>query len=167
MLACDHETVRPDILILGKALGGGVLPVSAVLADDEIMLTIRPGEHGSTFGGNPLACRVAMAALDVLREERLDENAAVLGDLFRDRLRALRSPFVDTVRGKGLLNAIVVRHPSPDAAWDLCLALKDNGLLAKPTHGDKIRLAPPLTITREQLLECVDIIRHSLDRLSR
>jgi ornithine--oxo-acid transaminase len=167
MLACDHETVRPDILILGKALGGGILPVSAVLADDEIMLTIQPGEHGSTFGGNPLACRVAMVALDVLKEEHLDENAAVLGDLFRDRLRALRSPFVDTVRGKGLLNAIVVRYPNTDAAWELCLALKDNGLLAKPTHGDKIRLAPPLTITREQLLECVDIIQHSLDRLSR
>jgi len=167
MLACDHEAVRPDILILGKALGGGVLPVSAVLADDEIMLTIRPGEHGSTFGGNPLACRVAMTALDVLKEERLDENAATLGELFRDRLSALRSPYIDTVRGKGLLNAIVIRHPHPDAAWELCLALKDNGLLAKPTHGDKIRLAPPLIITREQILECVDIIQYSLDRLSR
>ena len=167
MLACDHEEVRPDILILGKALGGGVLPVSAVLADDAIMLTIRPGEHGSTFGGNPLACHVAIAALDVLKDEGLAGNAAVLGELFRDRLRALQSPYIDTVRGKGLLNAIVIRHPHPDAAWELCLALKDNGLLAKPTHGDKIRLAPPLVITRQQIQDCVDIIKQSLESLSR
>ena len=166
MLACDHEDVRPDILILGKALGGGILPVSAVLADDEIMLTIRPGEHGSTFGGNPLACRVAIAALDVLKHQRLDENAAVMGELFREKLRALQSPFIDTVRGKGLLNAIVIRHPRGDAAWELCLALMDNGLLAKPTHGDKIRLAPPLIITRDQIEQCVDIIHHSLGSLS-
>jgi ornithine--oxo-acid transaminase len=167
MLACDYEAVRPDLLILGKALGGGVLPVSAVLADDEIMLTIRPGEHGSTFGGNPLACRVAMVSLEVLKEEGLAENAAMLGELFRNELLALHSPFVEAVRGKGLLNAIVIRHPRPDAAWELCLALKDNGLLAKPTHGDKIRLAPPLIITRDQILQCVDIIRDSLERLSR
>jgi ornithine--oxo-acid transaminase len=166
MLACDHEAVRPDILILGKALGGGVLPVSAVLADDSIMLTIRPGEHGSTYGGNPLACKVAMAALQVLKDERLTENAATLGDLFRAEVRALRSPFIKEVRGKGLLNAVVITHPRPQAAWELCLALKDNGLLAKPTHGDKIRLAPPLVITRDQLLECVDILKASLSVLS-
>ena len=166
MLACDHESVRPDILILGKALGGGVLPVSAVLADDSIMLTIRPGEHGSTYGGNPLACKVAMAALQVLKDERLTENAATLGDLFRQEVRALGSPFIKEVRGKGLLNAVVITHPRPEAAWELCLALKDNGLLAKPTHGDKIRLAPPLVITRDQLLECVDILKASLTVLS-
>jgi ornithine--oxo-acid transaminase len=167
MLACDYEAVRPDILILGKALGGGVLPISAVLADDAIMLTIRPGEHGSTFGGNPLSCSVAIAALQVLKEERLAENAAVSGELFRRELRALQSPFISEVRGKGLLNAIVISHPHPDAAWELCLAFKDNGLLAKPTHGDKIRLAPPLVITRNQLLECVEIVKDSLEVLSR
>lgn len=165
LLACDHEGVRPDILILGKALSGGMLPVSAVLADDPVMLTIRPGEHGSTYGGNPLACKVAITALEVLRNERLAENAAVLGGIFRDALRALRSPFIATVRGKGLLNAIVIDHPRADAAWELCLALKENGLLAKPTHGDKIRLAPPLIITREQILECVEIIHRSLAAL--
>ncbi len=166
MLACDYEGVRPDILILGKALGGGIMPVSAVLADDAIMLTIRPGEHGSTYGGNPLACKVAMAALEVLKEERLTENAAVLGELFRQEVLALDTPFIKTIRGKGLLNAIIIDHPRPDAAWELCLALKDNGLLAKPTHGDKIRLAPPLVITRDQLLECVDILKDSLTVLS-
>ncbi|HEV2482015.1 MAG TPA: ornithine--oxo-acid transaminase [Puia sp.] len=167
MLACEHEAVRPDILILGKALSGGMLPVSAVLADDPIMLTIRPGEHGSTYGGNPLACKVAIAALDVLKAERLPENAATLGDLFRKEIRDLQSPHIGEVRGKGLLNAIVINHPRADAAWELCLALKDRGLLAKPTHGDKIRLAPPLVITREQLLECVDIVRESLSVLDR
>lgn len=167
MLACDHESVRPDILILGKALGGGVLPVSAVLADDAVMLTIRPGEHGSTFGGNPMACHVAMTALAVLKEERMAENAAELGELFRDSIRNLQSPCVAEVRGKGLLNAIVIRHPHPDAAWELCLTLRDKGLLAKPTHGDKIRFAPPLVITRGQLLECIDIIKLSLEKLSR
>ena len=166
-LACEHESVRPDILILGKALGGGVLPVSAVLADDAVMLTIRPGEHGSTFGGNPLACHVAMTALAVLKEERMAENAAELGELFRDSIRNLQSPCVAEVRGKGLLNAIVIRHPHPDAAWELCLTLRDNGLLAKPTHGDKIRFAPPLVITHGQLLECIDIIKLSLEKLSR
>ena len=167
MLACDHEQVRPDILILGKALSGGVLPVSAVLADDDIMLTIRPGEHGSTYGGNPLACRVAIAALTVLREEKMTENAQAQGELFREELKRLDSPFIDLVRGKGLLNAIVIRHPHPGAAWELCLALKDNGLLAKPTHGDKIRLAPPLVITRQEVMECVAIVAESLSTLNR
>ncbi|HEY4111610.1 ornithine--oxo-acid transaminase [Puia sp.] len=162
LLACDHESVRPDILILGKALSGGMLPVSAVLADDPIMLTIRPGEHGSTYGGNPLACKVAIVALEVLEEEGLAANAGVLGELFRKEVTALRSPYIAAVRGKGLLNAIVINHPHADAAWELCLALKENGLLAKPTHGDKIRLAPPLVITREQLLECVDIVKTSM-----
>jgi ornithine--oxo-acid transaminase len=166
MLACDHEDVRPDILILGKALGAGVLPVSAVLADDEIMLTIRPGEHGSTYGGNPLACKVAMEALQVIKDERLTENAREMGDLFRKELQELKSPYVRLVRGKGLLNAIVIDHPRPEAAWELCLALKENGLLAKPTHGDKIRLAPPLVITRNQLLECIDIVKDSLKVLA-
>jgi len=162
MLACDHEGVRPDILLLGKALSGGTLPVSAVLADDDIMLCIRPGEHGSTYGGNPLACKVAMTALAVLKEERMAENAAVQGELLRKGLRELNSPHIATVRGKGLLNAIVIRHKNADASWDLCLALMDRGLLAKPTHGDKIRLAPPLVINHEQIMECVDIIRRSL-----
>ncbi|PSK93933.1 ornithine--oxo-acid transaminase [Taibaiella chishuiensis] len=165
MLACDHENVRPDILILGKALSGGVMPVSAVLADDEIMLTIKPGEHGSTYGGNPLACKVAIVALEVLKEERMAENAAELGAYFREQLEALHHPNIALVRGKGLLNAIVIKHDNPDAAWDLCLHLKDNGLLAKPTHGDKIRFAPPLVITREQIDECVAIIKTSLERL--
>jgi ornithine--oxo-acid transaminase len=162
MLACDHEDVRPDILILGKALSGGVLPVSAVLADDAIMLTIQPGEHGSTYGGNPLACAVAMTALRVLREEQMAERAAEHGAYFREKLRALQSPFIKLVRGKGLLNAIVIEHPDKEAAWKLCMELKENGLLAKPTHGDKIRLAPPLVITQEQLDECIEIIEKSL-----
>lgn len=167
LLACDHESVRPDILILGKALSGGMLPVSAVLADDPIMLTIRPGEHGSTYGGNPLACKVAMAALEVLREEKLAENAADLGELFRKEIRNFHSPHIAFVRGKGLLNAIVIAHPRPDAAWELCLAMKDNGLLAKPTHGDKIRFAPPLVINREGLLDCIAIIKKSLPILEK
>jgi ornithine--oxo-acid transaminase len=167
LLACDHEAVRPDILILGKALSGGALPISAVLADDEIMLTIRPGEHGSTYGGNPLACRVAIESLEVLKDERLADNARELGELFRAELLALQSPHIRQVRGKGLLNALVIEHPRPDAAWELCLALKDNGLLAKPTHGDKIRLAPPLVITREEGMECIAIIRESLSVLDR
>jgi ornithine--oxo-acid transaminase len=162
MLACDHEQVRPDILILGKALSGGVLPVSAVLADDDIMLTIRPGEHGSTYGGNPLACKVAIEALQVLKDERLAENAEAMGELFRQGLRGLHSPFIRQVRGKGLLNAIVIGHARAGAAWELCMALKDNGMLAKPTHGDKIRLAPPLVITRAEILECVEIVKESL-----
>lgn len=165
MLACDHEDVRPDILILGKALSGGVLPVSAVLCDDEIMMTIKPGEHGSTYGGNPLACATALAALEVLKEEQLTENAETLGSLLRSELRKLNSPYIETVRGKGLLNAIVIKHHNPDAAWELCLTLKENGLLAKPTHGDKIRFAPPLIITKEQIMECVEIIKQSLQQL--
>lgn len=167
LLACDHEAVRPDVLILGKALSGGMLPVSAVLADNEIMLTIGPGEHGSTYGGNALACHVAMEALQVLKDEGLAENAAELGEFFRRELRAMQSPYVREVRGKGLLNAIVIDHQRPDAAWELCLALMHNGLLAKPTHGDKIRLAPPLVITQAEVTECVAIIRSSLDSLDR
>ncbi len=162
MLACDHEGVRPDILILGKALSGGVLPVSAVLADDEVMLTIKPGEHGSTYGGNPLACAVAMEAIQVLKDEHMADNAEQMGQLMRRELIALQSPYIKTVRGKGLLNAIVIEHNNKEAAWDFCLALKDNGLLAKPTHGDKIRFAPPLTITAPQIKECINIISHSL-----
>ncbi|MGG9972318.1 ornithine--oxo-acid transaminase [Ferruginibacter sp. SUN002] len=162
MLACDHENVRPDVLILGKALSGGTLPVSAVLADDEIMMTIKPGEHGSTYGGNPLACAVAITALQVLKDEKMMENAEAMGELLRNELKKLNSPFIDIVRGKGLLNAIVIKHSNPDAAWELCLALKENGLLAKPTHGDKIRFAPPLLITQSQIQECVAIISKSL-----
>jgi ornithine--oxo-acid transaminase len=162
MLACDYENVRPDILILGKALSGGMLPVSAVLADDEIMLTINPGEHGSTYGGNPLACKLGITALSVLKEEGLAANAAKQGDLFRRELKKIQAPVLKTIRGKGLLNAIVIDHPNPEAAWELCLRLKDNGLLAKPTHGDKIRFAPPLVITQEQIMESVDIIKRSI-----
>lgn len=162
LLACDHENVRPDIIILGKALSGGVLPVSAVLADDEIMLTIKPGEHGSTYGGNPLACKVAIAALKVLKDENMADNAEEMGNLFREEIKKLKSPFIKTVRGKGLLNAFVIEHYDAEAAWNLCLELKNNGLIAKPTHGDKIRFAPPLIITREQILEAVSIIAKSL-----
>jgi ornithine--oxo-acid transaminase len=165
MLACDHENVHPDILILGKALSGGAVPVSAVLCSDEIMLTIKPGEHGSTYGGNPLACAVAIASLQVLKDEKLTENAEAMGELLRSELKKLNSPFIATVRGRGLLNAIVIKHKNPEAAWDLCLTLKENGLLAKPTHGDKIRFAPPLVITKEQILECVQIIDKSLKSL--
>jgi ornithine--oxo-acid transaminase len=165
MLACDHENVRPDILILGKALSGGVLPVSAVLADNEIMMTIQPGEHGSTYGGNPLACAVAMVALQVIKDENMMENAAEMGALLRGEIQALKSPFIELVRGKGLLNAIVIKHPNPEAAWDLCLTLKENGLLAKPAHGDKIRFAPPLIINRNQILDAVAIIGKSLATL--
>jgi len=163
MLACDYENVQPDILILGKALSGGTLPVSAVLANDPIMLTIKPGEHGSTYGGNPLACRVAVESLRVLKEEQMAANAQAMGELLRKELQALQSPYISVVRGKGLLNAIVIEHADKNAAWNLCLTLKDNGLLAKPTHGDKIRFAPPLIINKEQILDCVRIIRHSLD----
>jgi len=165
MLACDHEEVRPDILILGKALSGGVLPVSAVLCDDEIMMTIKPGEHGSTYGGNPLACAVAMTALQVLKDENLAANAEAMGELLRNEIEKLNSPFILLVRGKGLLNAIVIKHANPEAAWELCLLLKENGLLAKPTHGDKIRFAPPLVINKEQVMECVGIIGKSLQQL--
>ena len=165
MLACDHENVRPDILILGKALSGGMLPISAVLADDEVMMTIKPGEHGSTYGGNPLACKVAMTALDVLKKENMELQAESMGKLFRNELLKIDSPFIRTVRGKGLLNAIVIMHDNPDAAWELCLVMKEKGLLAKPTHGDKIRFAPPLVITAEQVMECIGIIESSLSTL--
>ena len=162
MLACDHENVHPDVLILGKALSGGVLPVSAVLADDEVMLTILPGEHGSTYGGNPLACAVAIESLKVLKREHMAEHAEQMGQLFREKIRGLNSPLIKEIRGKGLLNAIVIEHSDKDAAWEICLKLRDAGLLAKPTHGDKIRFAPPLVITKEQILECVDIIASCL-----
>ena len=165
MLACDHEGVRPDILILGKALSGGMMPVSAVLADDEIMLTIKPGEHGSTYGGNPLACKVAITSLQVLKDEKMAENAVAMGELLRNELNSLQSKYISNIRGKGLLNAIVINHRDPEAAWTLCLQLKENGLLAKPTHGDKIRFAPPLVITKEQILDCVEIIGNSLSCL--
>lgn len=165
LLACDHENVRPDILILGKALSGGTFPISAVLADDEIMLCIKPGEHGSTYGGNPLACKIAIASLEVLKEDKLAENATVLGQYFRETIRGFNNPLIKEVRGKGLLNAIVIAHSDPDAAWNLCLDLKENGLLAKPTHGDKIRFAPPLVITKTQIDECLEIINNSLNNL--
>lgn len=165
MLCCDHENVRPDILILGKALSGGTLPVSAVLADDEVMLTIKPGEHGSTYGGNPLACAVAIESLKVLREENMADNAERMGILLRAELQKINSPHISVIRGKGLLNAIVIKHEDEDAAWELCLKLMKNGLLAKPTHGDKIRFAPPLIITEEQILACVAIIKKSLSVL--
>ena len=163
MLCCDYDEVRPDLLILGKALGGGVLPVSAVLADDEVMEVLKPGQHGSTFGGNPLACRVAMAALDVIKDENLVENAFDLGKIFREELKKIDSPKVTDIRGKGLLNAITIQtNDNPNAAWDLCLKLMDFGLLAKPTHGDKIRFAPPLTINKKQLEECIEIINDAI-----
>ena len=165
MLCCDHENVRPDILILGKALSGGVLPISAVLADDEIMLTLKPGEHGSTYGGNPLACKVAISALEVLKEESLAENAEAIGKFFRQELVKINSTHIKEVRGKGLLNAIVINHPDDNAAWNLCMELKENGLLAKPTHGDKIRFAPPLVITKEEISDCIKIIEKSLNVL--
>jgi ornithine--oxo-acid transaminase len=162
MLACDYENVRPDILILGKALSGGMMPVSAVLADDPIMLTLKPGEHGSTYGGNPLASKVAITALKTLQDEKMVENAKAMGEIFRKELNGLHSKHISLIRGKGLLNAMVIDHVDKNAAWQLCLELKENGLLAKPTHGDKIRLAPPLIISKEQLLECVSIIKKSL-----
>ncbi len=162
LLACDHEEVRPDILILGKALSGGVYPVSVVLADDDIMLCIKPGEHGSTYGGNPVAAKVAMAALEVLKEENLAERAEELGKKFRAELRNIDSPMIELVRGKGLLNAIVIKPTNGNTAWDVCVALKENGLLAKPTHEHIIRFAPPLVITEEQLMESVEIIRKTI-----
>lgn len=164
MLACDHEGVRPDILILGKALSGGVLPISAVFADDEIMLCIKPGEHGSTFGGNPLAANVAIASLEVLINEKLAENAEKMGNIFREELKSFEKDheMVEVVRGKGLLNAIVIRPKNGKTAWDVCIGLKNNGLLAKPTHDHIIRFAPPLIITEDQLMEAVDIIKNTL-----
>ena len=165
MLATDFEDARPDILILGKALSGGVLPVSAVLADDEVMMCIKPGEHGSTFGGNPLSCAVAKTALEVVEEENLAKNAAEMGGLFRGRMQKFieSSNLAQIVRGKGLLNAIVIDSSvESDMAWNICLKLKDNGLLAKPTHGNIIRFAPPLVIKREELEECCDIIETTI-----
>lgn len=159
LLACDHEDVRPDILILGKAVSGGVMPVSCVLADNEIMLCIKPGEHGSTFGGNPIAAKVAIAALEVVREEKLAENAARLGEVFRTEMRAFDSPMIELVRGKGLLNAIVIKNMNGKTAWDVCLAMRDRGVLAKPTHGNIIRFAPPLVIREEELREAISLIK--------
>ena len=161
LLACDHEGVRPDILILGKALSGGVLPVSAILADDEIMLTIKPGEHGSTFGGNPIAAKVAIAALEVIREEKLAENAERLGKIFREEFSSINSDMIQLVRGKGLLNAVVIKPKNGKEAWDVCLAMKDKGVIAKPTHGHIIRFAPPLTITEAQLREAIGLIKEA------
>jgi len=161
LLACDHEGVRPDILILGKALSGGVLPVSAVLADNEIMLTIKPGEHGSTFGGNPLACKVAIAALEVIKNEKLAENAEKLGKIFRDEMKSIKSEMIELVRGKGLLNAVVIRPKGGKTAWDVCLAMRDKGLIAKPTHEHIIRFAPPLVINEAQLREAIGLIKEA------
>ncbi|GAB1405241.1 ornithine--oxo-acid transaminase [Lentimicrobium sp.] len=162
LLACDHENVRPDVLILGKALSGGVYPVSAVLADDDIMMVIKPGEHGSTFGGNPVAARVAMAALQVVKDENLAERAETLGKIFREEMSAIQSDMITLVRGKGLLNAIIIKPKNGKEAWDVCVTMKENGLLAKPTHGDIIRFAPPLIITEEQLREAIEIIKKSI-----
>jgi len=162
LLACDHEGVRPDILILGKALSGGVYPVSAVLCDDEIMLCIKPGEHGSTFGGNPVAAKVAIAALEVIKDEKLAEKAEELGEYFRNELGKIGSDMIETIRGKGLLNAIVIKPKQGKTAWDVCVAMKENGLLAKPTHDHIIRFAPPLVITREELSEAVGIIQKTM-----
>ena len=162
LLAVDHENVKPDILILGKAISGGVFPVSAVFANDDIMLCIKPGEHGSTFGGNPLACKVAIAALEVVKDEKLAENAERLGQILRRELAAIDTDMITLVRGKGLLNAIVIKPKGDIEAWDVCMRLRDNGLLAKPTHGDIIRFAPPLVMTEEQLMECIEIIKKTI-----
>jgi ornithine--oxo-acid transaminase len=164
-LACDHEGVRPDILILGKALSGGTLPVSAVLADDEIMLVIQPGQHGSTYGGNPLACAVAEASITAIENENMADNANEMGVRFRTGLQQLNSPHIALVRGKGLMNAVVIDHPDPEAAWKLCVTMMQQGLLTKPTHGDKIRFAPPLVITADQIDEALKIIKNSLSIL--
>ena len=161
LLACDHEGVRPDILILGKALSGGVMPISAVLADNEIMLTIKPGEHGSTFGGNALAAKVAIAALEVLKNENLAENADRLGKIFRSEMQNIKSDMIELVRGKGLLNAVVIRPKGGKTAWDVCLAMKDRGVIAKPTHEHIIRFAPPLVINEKQLMEAVSCIKEA------
>ena len=162
MLACDHEGVRPDILILGKALGGGVFPISAALADDEIMLTIKPGEHGSTFGGNPLATRVSIAALEVIKEEKLTERAEYLGKIFREEIMKIKSPMIEKVRGKGLLNAVIIKPMNGKEAWDVCLKMAENGVLAKPTHQHIIRFAPPLVISEEELRDAIEKIKKSI-----
>jgi ornithine--oxo-acid transaminase len=161
LLACDHENVRPDILVLGKALSGGVYPVSCVLADDEIMLTIKPGEHGSTYGGNPIAGKVAMAALDVIIDENLVENSNRMGEIFRREMKAVESKMIEIVRGRGLLNAIAVKPNNGKTAWDVCLKLKENGLIAKPTHEHIIRFTPPLIITEPELMEALEIIKRT------
>ena len=163
MLCSEHDGVRPDIVVLGKALGGGVLPVSACLADDDIMLNIRPGEHGSTFGGFPLAARVAVEALKVVKDEHLVENAEKMGRIFREEIKKIQSPFIVEVRGRGLLNAIVTRPINGKTAWDICLQMMERGLLAKPTHDDIIRFAPPLCINEEQLREAIGIIRETFE----
>ena len=165
LLACDHEGFKPDVLILGKALSGGVFPISVVLADDDIMLSIKPGEHGSTFGGNPIANKVAIAALDVVKEEKLAENAERLGKIFRDELKKIKSDMIELVRGKGLLNAIVIKPKGGKTAWDVCVAMKENGLIAKPTHDHIIRFAPPLVINEEQLKEAVNIIKTTIEEM--
>ena len=162
LLACDHEGVRPDILILGKALGGGVVPVSAVLADDSIMLNIKPGEHGSTFGGNPIAARVSIAALEVIKEENLMEKAEYLGKIFREEISKVKSSMIEKVRGKGLLNAVIIKPKDGKEAWDVCLKMRDLGLLAKPTHRHIIRFAPPMVITEEELRDAIKIIKEAL-----
>lgn len=162
LLACDHDGVKPDMLILGKAISGGVYPVSCVLTSNDIMDVIKPGQHGSTYGGNPLACAVATAALEVVRDEKLSERAMELGEILRERLKAIKSDMITLVRGKGLLNAIVIKPKNGKEAWDVCLKLAENGLLAKPTHGDIIRFAPPLVITKEQLNTCLDIIEKTI-----
>lgn len=164
LLACDYEEVHPDILILGKALSGGVTPVSAVLANDDIMLTIAPGEHGSTFGGNPLAAKVGIAALEVIRDENLSERAYEMGLLFREEMNKINHPMIKQVRGKGLLNAVVTEPKEGKTAWDICVALKENGLLAKPTHDNIIRFTPPLVITRNEMLDCLSIIGRTFDQ---
>jgi ornithine--oxo-acid transaminase len=161
LLACDHENVKPDILVLGKALSGGVYPVSCVLANDEVMLTIKPGEHGSTYGGNPIAARVAMAALDVIQDENLVENSNKMGEIFRREMKAVRSEMIEIVRGKGLLNAVAVKPNNGKTAWDVCLKLKENGLIAKPTHEHIIRFTPPLIITEPELMEALEIIKRT------
>jgi ornithine--oxo-acid transaminase len=162
LIACEHENVKPDMLILGKALSGGVYPVSAVLANDEIMMCIKPGQHGSTFGGNPVAARVAISALEVVKDEKLAENASRLGHIFREELKGIKSDMIELVRGKGLLNAIAVRPKNGKTAWDVCVKMAENGLLAKPTHEHIIRFAPPLVITEEQVHEAISIIRKSI-----
>jgi len=162
LLACDHEGVRPDVLILGKAISGGVFPVSAVLADDDVMLVIKPGEHGSTYGGNPLGCKVAIAALDVIKDENLAENSERLGKIFREEMLKIDSDMIELVRGKGLLNAVAIKPKNGKTAWDVCVAMKENGLIAKPTHQHIIRFAPPLVINEEQLREAIDIIKKTL-----
>ncbi|MFN5181911.1 MAG: ornithine--oxo-acid transaminase [Bacteroidota bacterium] len=166
ILACDHENVQPDILVLGKALSGGFYPVSAVLANDEVMLCIKPGQHGSTYGGNPMAASLAIRSLQILKEENLSENAHKMGEILREGLKKINSPLLRTVRGKGLLNAIEINEIDGIDAWKVCMGLKENGLLAKPTHGDKIRFAPPLVINEEQILDCINIIKKVLEGFS-